>query len=257
MILDEILALQGKHAGETVFVIGSGPTLGEYSIEMRAALSNRVCIGVNRTQYLVGLKYFISSYISENILAKTVNSKTFTIHTRDGSTESLIPGYAVLKRIYSENVDDLKDSFDVESPYLITRNNVIFLATNLALIMGAKRIVYVGCEQRNGLHFYNSDDNILNRIVLDMSGVVHQYSGVFGKDHPYETPLNVMRALTTDPDILKNRPFYVQDHGQLLAQWVACLSEKFSREVYSCASDSVLIDAGAKYISLEDALSAY
>ena len=257
MSTHEIIGLQGAHSGETIFVIGSGPTLGGYSEDLRSELGRRVCIGVNRTQYMVDLKYFISSYFSENALARIVNDKTFTIHTRDRDIIPLVDEFPVIKRVYSEKVEDLSDVFNIDNPHLVTRNNVIFLATNLALIMGARRIVYVGYEQRNGLHFYNTDDAVLNCIVSDMAVVIARYSGVLGADHQYETPLNIMRALTADPDILKDRPFYTTDHGQLLTEWIVSLREKFNREVYSCAEDSVVVDAGAKYMPLEAVLNEF
>jgi hypothetical protein len=250
-----ILDLQAKHIGETLFIIGSGPTLGEYDTDILNKLGERACIGVNRTQYLVSITYFISSYLSENLLAKEVNPDLYTIHTRAGADASLVDGLNVLKRVYSENVSDLRAEFDPENPYLITRNNVLFLAINMALVMGAKRIVCVGCEQKSGLHFYNLNDVLLEKIVTDMAKVISKYSNLLGKDHPYERPLNILRSLTIDPELLKNRPFYAVDHGPLLGEWIGHIRSNFGVEVYSCAAESVLIDAGAQYISLEEAIN--
>ena len=249
-----VLALEGAHRGNTIFVIGSGPGLGSYSADILEKVGRRVCIGVNRTQYLVKLTYFMSSYLSENLLAKVVDPQVYAIHTRPVLEPPMVSGINTIKRVYSEDSSLFRSNFDPTNPCLYTRDNVIFLATNMALIMGAKNIVYVGCEQRNGLHFYNTNDEILNRIIIDMCKVITEYGPNLGRDHSYEFPLRIMRSLTTNAETLRSSPFYTIDHSKLLREWLDRLALEFAVKVYSCSQDSVITDAGAEFIELEQAL---
>jgi hypothetical protein len=131
----------------------------------------------------------------------------------------------------------------------------MFLVTNLALVMGAKRIVYVGCEQRNGMHFYNDDDLVLSDMIVDFCSVIHEHKHLLGRDHPYEKPLQIMRGLTASVESLRSKPFHAIDHSSLLASWISRLTQEFGLEVFCCSKDSAFIDAGANYLDLEAALS--
>ncbi|MFT3997118.1 MAG: hypothetical protein QM667_06905 [Asticcacaulis sp.] len=249
-----ILDLDGKHSGETIFIIGSGPALNFLQPEDIHALSQKITIGTNRVQYKVPVKYFVSSYPSEVLLASQTLHDSMLIHTRPTSEALLKGDFVTLKRVYSERVEDVPEHFDPETPYLVTRNNVVFLMTNLALIMGAKRLVYLGCEQRNGLHYYNQDDEALGLIVRDMCRVVSNHYDILGIDHPYEVPLNIMRGLLESPDVLRSRAFYAMNHFELISQWVSRFSSS-GVEFFSAVEDSIFVDAGASFIDIKDALN--
>jgi hypothetical protein len=245
--------LHKRHAGKTIFLIGAGPSLGKYNSDLLQRLGERVCIGVNRTQYKVHLSYFVSSYLSEVLLALKRQPSVYAINTRPVQSTPPVAGIHPIRRIYSENVADFVATLSADDPHLVTRNNVMFLASNLALVMGAANIVYVGCEMRNGLHFYNEDDSILAEIITDLCSIVHEYKHLMGRDHPYENPRDIMRSLTTSADKLKSRPPKI-DHAELLSKWIGRLKQEFGLGIYCCAYDSVFVDAGAGYVDLETAL---
>src|SRR5688572_2678879 len=76
------LELTGVHQGETVFIVGSGPSLNALSPDARAALARAPSIGLNRVQYLVPTRYFLSAYPAEVMLAQRRLRDATILHMR-------------------------------------------------------------------------------------------------------------------------------------------------------------------------------
>lgn len=251
MPIHNIYDLEKRHENETIFIIGSGVGLLDLSASEILALGKNICIGVNRTQYVVRLTYFISSYISEVALAKIHQSDVTAIHSRPVLEKPLLDGIFTLKRFYSEEVDLIQNTFGRPVPTLITRNNVIFLATHLALVMGARKIFYVGVDQRSSLHFYEANERFLESMAIDMSKVIAQHHKILSIDHSYANPLQKLRSFVFQAETLKKTKFYETDHTSLLQKWFQHFNSNYGVEFFTNLSDSVVHDAGARIYSIE------
>lgn len=245
-----VAALWNAHGGQTIYVVGSGPSLKAFEPEWLAELGQLPSIGLNRSVYMVRTRYFLSSYISEIILAKKASPTTTHLHMRNRLTVPLVDDILTIKRRYTEDPHAIGRSWSRDEPMLCTRRNAVFAATHLALIMGATKVCYVGVEQRNGLHFYNIDPQMNERIFYDLVDVITQHRDILGLDQGYENPHEMMRRHLESPEVLKARTYFPIDHGRLLEQWFAIMHKSFDACVTSANADSVVCDAGATHVPL-------
>lgn len=248
----EVLALNGRHAGETVYIIGASSHLNELSDAQLDCLGERITIGLNRTEFKVDLKYFLSAYVFETEMAKRCRRDCFAIHMRPVYRTPLLPFIYTLKRAYYRDEVGLPQSLCGPEPTLFTFNNVALGATHLALVMGAKRIVYIAVQKKNQLHFYQTDDH-MKRL---MKNYLHNlYSKTMMEiDHPGKTLDLLLGVLEKDPEEVKNtgdefehivRETFVKYFAHLRARDV---------EFISTVRDSILCEAGAEYKPLAEVL---
>lgn len=117
------------------------------------------------------------------------------------------------------------------------------MASHLALVLGAKRVIFVGVEQNDGLHFYQALPEVRRRIAADMAAL--NAAGLWqNPDHPYGTYERSRDALVEDPARLAERKFYKDDHAPALRRMFAALAEHDVR-VLATTADSVVARAGA------------
>lgn len=249
----QFLELNGCHGDETIFVVGAGPQLAKLSDEQVSELQKRVCIGVNWTIYKLAPTYFLSAYIGQIRLAQLAGEPdTSLLHMRPIYEHPLLPGVVPLRRRRYEIGEELPRRFVEPEPVLLTRRNVALGASHLALILGARRIVFVGVEQRNRLHFFQLDPAA--RARLEEAVTELQDFPLLGIDHPNESYEGLWRPLTVSTEEAERTPFYEVDHQETFRGYVEEL-HRHGVEVLSAARDSVAVDAGAPYISLDSALT--
>lgn len=245
-----LASMQGRHAGETVYVVGSGPSLNGFAPEWLTELERCPSIGLNRSTYAVRTPYFLSAYISENLLARVRNPAATCLHVRPSVSEPLAEGIYTAKRIYTETPDPVSREWSIDEPALCTRKNAMFAATHLGLILGAANICYVGVEQRNRLHYYNTNSEIHQQMFDDLLKLIDEHGALLGLDHPYEFPYEIMRRHFESPRELENDVFYELDHTELLGRWFEHMDRKLDSGAISVVADSVACDAGAPYLPL-------
>src|SRR5262245_38147212 len=133
--------LNGRHEGATIFIVGSGPQLGSLTAQQRATLSaDAVTIGVNRTQYAIRLRYFLSAYPAEVLLARLRCPTACALHMRRAYEAPVIRGALTVGRRPFKPGAGLPVRFDdTDAPTLLTLRNVALGATHLAVILGARR----------------------------------------------------------------------------------------------------------------------
>lgn len=245
------LELNERHAGQTVFVLGSGPQLAAITRSQRRKLESRISIAVNKVFYLVKPTYFLSAYIGEVMLAARRIPDSTLLHMRRVYEPPLIPGILPLKRdMFSEQLG-LPPRFVEPEPVLFTKFNVALAATHLAFILGAARIVYVGVEQRDQLHFYNFDERIRRRIRADI--ISRGDPPILCIDHPYSSMANALAAIDRPMDDCR-RPF-ARDHRPTFAEYFRILRGN-GVDVIATERESIVADADARVLSLDAALDA-
>lgn len=232
-----------------MFVLGSGPQLATVTRSQRRELESRISIAVNKVFYVVKPTYFLSAYIGEVMLAAQRIPQSTLLHMRPVYEPPLMPGILSLKReLFSEHVG-LPPRFSEPEPTLFTKFNVALGATHLAYILGAARIVYVGVEQRDQLHFYNFDDRIRRTIRADI--ISRGDPPILCIDHPYPSMANALAALDRPREDCQ-RPF-ARDHRPTFVEYFRILRDA-GVDLVATTRQSVVADAGARILSLDAAL---
>ena len=243
--------LNQAERGRTVFIIGSGPQLNSLTPFQISKLAQQPTIGVNRTQYQIRLRYFLSAYPAEVLLASRVSASTTVIHMRPEMHPPLIRSTVAVRRVDHRLGDPLPRSLDPYAPEIHTLRNVVLGATHLALIMGAGRVVYVGVEQNSALHFYDERPEIRASIIEDLRSL--RSVDLFDIDHPYATVDALVEKLKLPPADLATQAFYKRSHAQSFRSYFGNLLGD-GVAVFATTPDSVIAAAGAEVVTVEEAL---
>ncbi|MGB8854891.1 MAG: hypothetical protein WCC69_15160 [Pirellulales bacterium] len=242
--------LNDRHVGATVFVIGAGPQLGLLNERHIKAMESHVTIAVNKTFYRLRPTYFLSAYIGEMMLAARRTPDATLIHMRPVKAPPLIAGiHSIRRREFQPDVG-LPRHVDPLDPALDTKFNVALGATHLAYVMGAARVVFVGVEQRNLLHFWHTDPTLRELIRADV--LERGDPDILRVDHPHASLANDLAALDRSPQDCM-RPFFHLDHTPTFATYFDIL-RRAGVDVVCTTADSVVADAGARVVRLEELL---
>ncbi len=251
--LAQVMQLNGSKRGETVFIIGSGPQLNSLSADQLRALNSRPTIGVNRTQYALDLEFFLSAYPAEVLLARARGSaRTTVMHLRPRLEAPLIRNTLTIRRVRHAKGQPLAPTLTEPEPTLHTFKNVALAATHLALVLGAKRVIFVGVEQTSALHFYDTRPELRRQMITDIKKIRAQ--SILSIDHPYATAEHLLEKLATDAEDLASRSFYVESHAGSFREFFDEL-ERHGTEVFATTGDSVVAHAGAAVVDLDKALA--
>lgn len=243
--------LNDRHAGNTVFVVGAGPQLAGVSPEHLRQLESQPVIAVNKVFYRLRPRYFLSAYIGEIMLAIRRIPDATLLHMRPTVAAPLLPGITAVRRMTFEPGMPLPRRFEAAQPTLLTRLNVALGATHLAYIMGAARIVYLGVEQRNQLHFWHFDEKCRQEIRGDI--LSRGDPDILRSDHPYASLAHDLEALDRPAeDCMK--PFYSVDHTPTFATYFDIL-RRDGVDTVATTAESVVADAGARVVGLDDILA--
>lgn len=240
-----------RHAGETVFVVGSGPQLAAVRDSGLERLRSFTTIAVNKVFFRLRPTYFLSAYVGEVMLAAGRTPETTLLHMRPVLAPALVPGAIPLQRRMYEPGMDLPRRLDPACPTLLTRFNVALGATHLAYAMGARRIAFIGVEQRNQLHFWNFDEDV--RLEIRAALVARGDPDLLRVDHPYASLAHDLAAVDRSrEDCLQ--PFYTVDHTPTFRAYFDILARN-GVDVVATTAESVVADAGARVVRLDDLLA--
>ena len=252
---EKIVALNGRHDGETIFIIGAAPSFGKLSFGELTALKKKTTIGLNRVFYKLNkLTYFMSAYFTEVLLAqKYLPAESVLLHHRLVYEPPLGPGVLTLRREhFPDDGTSLPMHLEGPFPFVFTKKNAAFAATHFAAILGAKKIVYVGLEQRNGLHYYDDNLKIKEQVVHDLHEIYTKSN--FPKDHPTDSLEGQMNLLNTPYEQLCSKEYFSRgEHVFFFRKFFEILGQN-GVEFYSTVEDSIVVDAGAKYVTMTDLL---
>ncbi len=239
-----------KHIGETIFVVGSGPQLASIDAPALERLQSFTTIAVNKVFFRLKPTYFLSAYVGEVMLAARRVPNATLLHMRPVLEPALLPGAIALKRDQFEIGMDLPRRLDPAIPTLLTRFNVALGATHLAYVLGASRIVFVGVEQRNMLHFWNFDED--SRLEIRAALVDRGDPELLRIDHPYASLAHDLAALDRSREDCM-QPFYNIDHTPTFKAYFDILARN-GVDVVATTPESVVADAGARVVCLEEIL---
>jgi hypothetical protein len=208
--------------------------------------------------------YFMSLYAQESALAVRVGNSRAVIHACSAAAP-VVPGtIATFKRQY-EHDRGLPRRFDAMRPTLYTSHNSAFMATHLALIMGARRIVYIGVEQHLNEHFYDHDRALRERMIADLGSInAKGLCDLDGERLNYEESVEYLRSLPAED---ADQPYWHASQGGKVfpePYWdgsptgvVSLYFEELDRygiEPIATSRNSIIYGAGARYVDLDEAL---
>lgn len=242
--------LNDRHAGGTIVVIGSGPQLAAVSDDSLDRLASFPTIGVNKVFFRIRPTYFLSAYVGEIMLALPRIPEAMLLHMRPFYAPPLLPGVVPLRRKTFQEGMGLPRRLKGK-PTLLTRRNVALGATHLAYAMGASRIVFLGVEQRNQLHFWSFDGTLRNEIRAAL--IARGDPDILRIDHPYASLARDLSAVNAAPEDCME-PFFSVDHTPTFSAYFEILKRN-SVDVVATTADSVVADAGARVVPLEEILA--
>tara|TARA_R110002020_G_scaffold266993_2_gene482105 strand:+ start:2702 stop:3490 length:789 start_codon:yes stop_codon:yes gene_type:complete len=166
------------HKDETIYLIGNGAGLLDAPKSYKDKISRGISIGVNSSHLFLPTTYQACSTWSCYLLSchyGEVSGCRFYQGQRMGNDSSWPFGgpTTLNSSFYSENntidiysnmeppssTDVLFRKPEESSPFYGTYN-IMFTATNLATMMGANKIVYLGFDQRNNGHYYDTPESM-------------------------------------------------------------------------------------------------
>jgi hypothetical protein len=248
-----LLALNDRHPGSTIVIVGSSTQINTLSPEHLALLGRTPTIGLNRTQYRVRPRYFLSAYSQEIGLALEVGTAEAVLHMCNATVPKIPGTLAVFKRVYEDD-RGLPRRLHGAQPTLYMKRNVALAATHLALVMGARRIIYIGLEQFSNLRFYDEDQPLRERIIADLGVVAAK--GLYEVDHPRSTYERHIRILKTPVEQLAKEPYWHEDHTPAFRAYFDEL-DRYGVEPIATSEKSVVYDAGARYVELDEAFDRF
>lgn len=241
----------GRHADQTIFVVGSGPQLAAVGPAALDRLQALTTIAVNKVFFRLRPTYFLSAYVGEMMLAARRIPDATLLHMRRVLEPALVPGIIPLLRDVFEPGMDLPRRLDPARPTLLTRRNVALGATHLAYVLGARRLVFIGVEQRNQLHFWNFDEEA--RLEIRAALVDRGDPELLRLDHSYASLARDLAAIDrTREDCMQ--PFFRVDHTPSFRAYFDILARN-GVEVIATTPESVVADAGARIIPLDEILA--
>lgn len=243
--------LNGRHHGETVFIVGAGPQLAAVTDAQVQQLATRPAIGVNLTFYRLPTRYFLSAYIGQAMLARLRMPSATVMHMRPVYERALSPGILPLRREAFDASAGLSKALSGPEPTLFTLRNVALGATHLAYVLGARRIAYIGVEQRNRLHYWHLKPEVLPAMRADVE--LLRDVPFLTADHPYSTYESLVAKVNRSAEESMG-PFWKESHEPTFRDYFAILRAA-GVSVVSTSADSVVRDAGADFVPLDELLA--
>jgi hypothetical protein len=250
----EAVRLRRLIAGREVLVVGSGPSLNQVTPGQFDRLAERFfVIGVNRTFYRARLHLFLSAYPSEQCLAGLYPRRApLRIQIRPRSFIPVIGGTWGWRRILMEPGQPVDDLGKGQPPIIRTKLNVVIGATDLAVRLGATAVWYLGIEQNNQAHYYDTDETLRRRIIDDLLRFRH-LDPAMTVDHQYSDIGTMVERLRKPVEQWLDQPFYDQDHRESIRTLFESYAER-GAAFYSIGENTVIARAGAGVRGLSDAL---
>lgn len=252
--------MNNLYLNDDIFIIGNGVWLNNISADEKNKLRSKKTIGVNAASvFMPEMNIFISGhavFMCMNDLF--ANPKDFMVFHGEPKSLKLHKMINLTDiNVVTTNIYDLKNNIE-DGEVLIGAEQVIFSATHLALVLGAKRIIYVGFDSRTAKHFYDYEPystiikNYIARLLEKFQGDKFLYDDIRDFININISPRSIPDAYFPNeyPKIIKN-----YDSNLIKLQMIfKRLEQVYGIEVMTAESESLPADAGAKIININDVL---
>jgi hypothetical protein len=192
------------HDGETIYLLGNSPSLLRLSEEDRSILKEKVTIGLSIAfEGVERCTYTLSAHIAPAVYAFEYGPPDMPLFTayygdREKPFEYMQDLFWNNSRIVKFRSSPTGPPFyKKESPEdtsIVGWSSLALLATHLAYIMGAAKIVYIGFDELSWAHFWNYDKGMEARILKNIRNILDSkkyWSDQFYNNNPSTIPYNV------------------------------------------------------------------
>lgn len=249
------------HKGETIYLIGNGPDLMNISEDYYDKIYNGISIGANTSHLFMPTTYQAMSSWSSYIVSCNFGvvpecrfyhgqgmSETDSSHPWGGATTLSSSFFEENNTLYTahhavnpinRSTQDALFSDPKENGHIFGAVNTIFALINLATIMGAARIVFLGCDHRLPGHYY--DHHVLRGVLRgQINEMIEKYS-----DDPYIVT-DLRDSMLADNINKKESPRYltVDDNRGPLTSMISCMKENDVEAVVH-TKNSLVYECGA------------
>lgn len=241
--------INGKHEGSDIFLIGNGPHLATFSQSQIDKLKEKITIGVNQSYMLLDTNYFVAGHPGYIALSMEYNGPdTIRVYPKDrfdywGDKDQ------ILKTKVRMSDGNLQKKITTND-FMGDSRQISFSAIHLAYVLGAKRIILNGFEERNRLHFYNVIPGMRDELITKVNNTIEKYKN---SDKDLIDDLNAFKRNGL-VDNLQNMPWFNTGPGLGLYKKYFFFLNNVGVDVITTIKDSVVFDAGAKFIPMKELL---
>ena len=243
-------ALNDRHQGEDVYILGASPQLARLTQDQLEGLGAAVVIGGNRTYYKAPLTYLLSAYPPEIAIAGRHLDEGRLIHIKKPHQPPLNGRIVSLtRRPYCAGLG-LSRHLSEPVPTLYTRRNQALAMLHLAIVMGARRVIFIGVDQSSYAYFWQYDESVRERMRSDYLDLRSDPSAARDVRSHAELSLQMLDQPAREREAM---PYY-EDFAPILGEYVG-QARAFGVEVVATLPGSVVHRAGAALASVDACLS--
>ena len=269
-----------KHLGETIYIIGSAPTINKLDDRHLEGFKDKVVIGVNYSHLKVkNLNYMITGHVDSLAYMLEYGPKDIPIFAHYSKQTAYAIEVWSSERVIK--MWDLPPSTPLprhatEKNNICGNTSILLSATHLAYIMGASKIVYVGFEEKSQLHFYNIDKKLESEIITNIEKILASrkywnpinyspdWRGISNKVNvhsAFEVLLNKCNnappeqpQFNRELDDLKNTPFNPSWNNVInFSAYVSYLNQS-NVATHTIEEEGIAIESGCEKITLDSLL---
>jgi len=242
--------IENLHLGRDIYIIGNGAQINELSDKEISFIESQISIGCNCSFLAIQSQYYISGHFTQLLLqhfySKNKN-KTLIFHGPNLDSISNEIDFIDLENV---NKRTEKNLFTRDSNILIGGENVMFSSMHIAYMMGAKRIIFVGFDQKSMIRFYHNL-KFKNNLIKNVKKLLDKVSSNSGKQDindflnvGFKTDLNGIEfsALNWNTQEYERRDFSNQ-----LSELISFAKDV---EFITTYKNSFMYDIGVKLITL-------
>jgi len=245
-----------KHIGKTIFITGDSPEMLELSNEQ---MVNKITIACNYSHMVYNPTYWIGAHIFHTLYSINFCSpetiKFFSKGTQEEHSEWIMDNGdedMIIPILCSYDINDLSKG----SNKIFGCMNIGMTATGLAYYMGASKIVYIGFSQRGITHFYDININYKQELTYNIKYILSKYKYKDKEEYDHgmgEAPI-ILEKMNKDYNVTKSTK--ISGYNDNLDAFTNCFDKlkQNNIQIISTEQDSILVEAGAEFIPLENML---
>lgn len=254
-----------RHLGEDIFVLGNGPQLNELSEVQVENLKKKITVGVNyshvfmdTTYWLCGhpghLAYAIEFAGRDMVKIYQKHDSRFWLSEIWNSKDNVIP---VLSTIFDgkEMLRRLPRPDGGRRIGIKDARQITYSTMHLSYILGAARVIFLGCEQNDLSHFFSFHEDTI-RIMKERVGFLKQkyrrFNGIRYLDVTADLEDFETKVLNKSLEELRKSKWY-RDNTKIYVDFINFFKTR-GMKIISTKGNSVLTRAGASIIELENIL---
>ena len=244
--------LTDRHKGETAYIIGNSPQLNELTPEQVEKISKGFSVGVNYSYLAFPTKYWICGHLPHVRHCDRFGPREMIKFFQKGAPHDTTwecPNMNLIRAVVS-TPGHLPKSLPADG-FISGGEQILVSSTHLAYLMGAKRIVYIGFDQKNYSHFYQEKPEYLEQLKKDFDILLEERS--HEPQFVHELKVDVMAKIFKKKEEVEKLPFPGEDITPKMRAHFDTLKNN-GVEIISTIQDSLISRAGGEFHPLSEAV---